>query len=54
MIVWVYDDENKMPVYVETTIVVGNIKVRLYKYSGLKNPITSILTEIKTAPLPKK
>lgn len=54
MIVWVTDDENKMPVYVETPIVVGTIKVRLYKYSGLKNPITSILPEIKTAPLPKK
>ncbi len=43
MIVWVTDDENKMPVYVETPIVVGTIKVWLYKYEGLKNPIKCIV-----------
>ena len=43
MVVWVTDDENKMPVYVETPIVVGTIKVRLYKYEGLKNPINCIV-----------
>ncbi|MBA3972416.1 MAG: DUF3108 domain-containing protein, partial [Bacteroidetes bacterium] len=45
MIVWVTDDENKMPVYVETPIVVGTVKVRLVKYVGLKNPLTSIVTK---------
>lgn len=43
MVVWVTDDENKMPVYVETPIIVGTIKVRLYKYEGLKNEINCIV-----------
>ncbi|HLC82799.1 MAG TPA: DUF3108 domain-containing protein, partial [Bacteroidia bacterium] len=43
MVVWVTDDENKMPVYVETPIIVGTIKVRLYKYEGLKNQINCIV-----------
>lgn len=37
MTVWVTDDKNHMPVYVETPILVGTIKVQLLKYSGLKN-----------------
>jgi hypothetical protein len=43
MIVWVTDDENKMPVYVETPIVIGTIKVKLSKYIGLKNKIDCIV-----------
>ena len=43
MIVWVTDDENKMPVYVETPIVIGTIKVRLFSYTGLKNKIDCII-----------
>ncbi len=40
MTVWVTDDMNKIPVYVETPIIVGTIKVSLGKYEGLRNPIT--------------
>ena len=54
MVVWVTDDENKIPVYVETPILVGTIKVRLFKFSGLKNQMDCIIPETKTAPLPKK
>lgn len=43
MTVWVTDDENKMPVYVETPIIVGTVKVRLYKYTGLKYPLNCII-----------
>jgi len=43
MIVWVTDDENKMPVYVETPILVGTIKVNLLKYSGLRNKLDCIV-----------
>ena len=43
MIVWVTDDDNKMPIYVETPIIVGTIKVHLFKYTGLKNPINCIV-----------
>lgn len=40
MTVWVTDDKNKMPVYVETPIIVGTIKVTLNKYKGLRHPIS--------------
>ncbi len=54
MIVWVTDDENKMPIYVESPILVGTIKVKLFEYSGLRNKINCIVPETKTAPLQKK
>ncbi len=41
MTVWVTDDKNKIPVYVETPILVGKIKVRLAGYSGLRNEVSS-------------
>jgi len=43
MTVWVTDDLNRMPVYVETPILVGTIKVQLFKYSGLRNKIDCIV-----------
>lgn len=48
MVVWVTDDMNRMPVYVETPIIVGTIKVQLIKYSGLRNKI-DCFAEKKTA-----
>lgn len=44
MTVWVTDDENKIPLYVETPIIVGTIKVRLVSFKGLRNPQTSKTT----------
>ena len=38
MTVWVTDDENKLPLYIETPIIVGTIKVSLTAYSGLRYP----------------
>lgn len=38
MTVWVTDDKNKIPLYIETPIVVGSIKVKLTSYKGLRNP----------------
>jgi hypothetical protein len=38
MTVWVTDDRNKIPVYIETPILVGNIKVSLLEAKGLKYP----------------
>ena len=43
MKVWVTDDDNKMPVYVETPIIVGSVKVYLTKYTGLRNKIDCIV-----------
>jgi hypothetical protein len=38
MTVWASDDENKLPVYIETPIIVGTVKVMLQSYNGLKYP----------------
>lgn len=38
MQVWVTDDRNRLPLYIETPIVVGSIKVSLSAYSGLRFP----------------
>lgn len=43
MTVWVTDDKNKIPVYVETPIIVGKIKVELVKYTGLRNKIDCVI-----------
>lgn len=42
LVVWVTDDENKIPVKVEAKILVGSVKVYLRNYSGLRNPVTSL------------
>jgi hypothetical protein len=38
MTVWVSDDKNKLPIYIETPITVGSVKVKLMSYKGLRNP----------------
>jgi len=39
MKIWVSDDENKIPLRVETKILVGSIKMDLTAYRGLKKPL---------------
>jgi len=39
MTVWVTDDRNKLPVQVESPIIVGSVRAELYKYEGLRNPV---------------
>jgi hypothetical protein len=39
MTVWVTDDDNKIPVLVESPIVVGFIRAELYKTNGLRSPM---------------
>jgi hypothetical protein len=41
MIVWATDDQNKVPLYIETPIVIGTVKVQLISCKGLRNPETS-------------
>lgn len=45
MTVWVTDDKNRMPVYVETPILVGTIKVHLFKFSNLRNKTDCVVSE---------
>lgn len=41
MNVYVTDDLNKIPLYIESKILVGNIKVYLKEYKNLRNSLTS-------------
>lgn len=45
MKVWVTDDKNKIPLMVESPIVVGSIKAKLKSWKGLRNPLTSKIKE---------
>ncbi|MCS6916939.1 MAG: DUF3108 domain-containing protein [Chitinophagales bacterium] len=41
MVVWATDDENKLPVLIESPIVVGSIRAELYRWQGLRHPLRS-------------
>jgi hypothetical protein len=43
MTVWVSDDENHLPLRVDSPILVGSIKVDLVSYDSLRNPFTSMI-----------
>lgn len=43
MVVWVTDDDNRIPVLFEAPILVGVASGRLAEYSGLKYPFTSLI-----------
>lgn len=41
MSLWVSDDENKIPLLIESPVSIGTIKATLKKYKGLKYPLSS-------------
>jgi hypothetical protein len=41
MTVWVSDDENRIPVLIETPVSVGSVKIVLKSYSGLKYELSA-------------
>jgi hypothetical protein len=41
LIVYVSDDENKIPLQIKANILIGSVKMTITEYSGLKNPMTS-------------
>lgn len=43
MSIWVTDDENHIPIRIETPIIVGTIKVDMKSYEGLRYPLTSLI-----------
>lgn len=43
MMIWVTDDDNRIPVKFEAPILVGVASGRLKSYSGLKHPFTSLV-----------
>ena len=45
MTVWVSDDENHLPLRVDSPILVGSIKVDLISYDNLRNPFSSMISK---------
>jgi len=43
MLIWISDDANRLPIWLESPIVVGKVSARIAKYEGLKFPLTSKL-----------
>lgn len=43
LVFWVTDDENRIPVWAESPIIVGKIKTRLVGYEGIKHPLESLI-----------
>lgn len=43
MLIWVTDDENRLPVYFEAPLLVGVASGRLTGYEGLKHPFTALV-----------
>jgi hypothetical protein len=41
MTIWVTDDENHIPIRIETPIIVGSIKVDMKSYEGLRHPLSA-------------
>ena len=41
MTLWISNDRNRIPVRIQTGLTVGNLKLELSEYSGLRNPVTS-------------
>lgn len=42
MTVWVSDDQNRIPLRIESPIVVGSVKVDMMRYKNLRYPLTSL------------
>ncbi|MFI5196593.1 MAG: DUF3108 domain-containing protein [Chitinophagales bacterium] len=45
MTVWVSDDDNHLPLRVDSPILVGSIKVDLVNYDNLRSPFTSVISK---------
>ncbi len=45
VLVWITDDDNHIPVYIEAKILVGTVKAYLHTTRGLKNPMKALVTK---------
>jgi len=43
MTIWVTDDDNHIPIRIETPITVGSIKADMKNYEGLRHPLTAMI-----------
>ncbi len=44
MTVYVSDDQNKVPLRIESPLLVGSVKVDLMTYQNLRFPLTSLIS----------
>ncbi|MDP4281662.1 MAG: DUF3108 domain-containing protein [Bacteroidota bacterium] len=42
-LIWVTDDENKIPVYIEAKIIIGTVKAYLIGMEGMRNPVKALI-----------
>lgn len=47
MMIWISDDENRLPVYFEAPLLVGFASGRMTGYENLKHPFTSLVSKAK-------
>lgn len=46
--VWISNDKNRIPVLVESEIVMGKVRVELVSWAGLLNPFSALITQKQT------
>lgn len=46
MVVYVSDDQNKIPVRIDSPIIVGSVKVDLMAFENLRHPLTSLVKKL--------
>ncbi|RYD53200.1 MAG: DUF3108 domain-containing protein [Sphingobacteriales bacterium] len=44
MTLWISDDANRLPLRINSPVVVGSVKVDLMGFEGLRNPLTSLIS----------
>jgi len=47
VLVWVTDDDNRIPIYIEAKILIGTVKAYLKEMRGIRNPMSSLLQDPK-------
>lgn len=47
VVVWITDDDNRIPVLIEAKILVGSVKAYIMDMRGIMNPLSSLLTKPK-------
>ena len=45
VLVWITDDDNHVPIYIEAKIFVGTVKAYLHETKGLRNPVKALVTK---------
>jgi hypothetical protein len=45
VLVWITDDDNHIPIYIEAKILVGTVKAYLHETKGLRNPLKALVTK---------